>query len=380
MKLVFICGFLEPGSCGVGDYTRRIAAELIRQKHEVAIVAVNDKFLEDEFEGYQSSDGINIPVLRIPASTASTKRFSKAKKWIDAFDPEWLSLQFVLFSFQPKGLPFALSHQLAELGKGRKWHLMFHELWLGLEKEAKLKIVVWGLVQKILIKGLIRSLKPQVVHTQTRLHISELLTINVNAHFLPLISNIPVASWKSRGNVENSKKISIVIFGSIYYGAPIELFAKETASWAKKRGFEVTITSIGKNRHGSDKWIAYFKNEGLKVEILGEQAPEKISEVLDNATFGITTTPFLLIQKSGTVISMREHGLPVICISREFTPRGEFAKQTLPGVMEYVPGNLESCFASRGKQAASNSVRSVANQLIESLNGETGQKRLFSNI
>ena len=29
MKIVFICGCLEPGKDGVGDYTRRLSAELI---------------------------------------------------------------------------------------------------------------------------------------------------------------------------------------------------------------------------------------------------------------------------------------------------------------------------------------------------------------
>ena len=45
MKLIFICGSLEPGRDGVGDYTRRLAGELIRQGHQIAIIALNYKII-----------------------------------------------------------------------------------------------------------------------------------------------------------------------------------------------------------------------------------------------------------------------------------------------------------------------------------------------
>ena len=53
MKIVFLCGSLEPGRDGVGDYTRMLAAEIIRKGHNAAIVALADKYSLEPFIGTQ---------------------------------------------------------------------------------------------------------------------------------------------------------------------------------------------------------------------------------------------------------------------------------------------------------------------------------------
>ena len=50
MKIMFICGSLEPGKDGVGDYTRRLCAHLKKHHIEVGILAYNDKFINSELE------------------------------------------------------------------------------------------------------------------------------------------------------------------------------------------------------------------------------------------------------------------------------------------------------------------------------------------
>mgnify|MGYP003474349261 CR=1 FL=1 len=42
MKILFICGSLEPGKDGVGDYTRRFCGELLKMNYEVQILSIND--------------------------------------------------------------------------------------------------------------------------------------------------------------------------------------------------------------------------------------------------------------------------------------------------------------------------------------------------
>ena len=51
MKFAFICGSLEPGRNGVGDYTRRLAGELAAQGHECLLVSLNDVDHVDELGG-----------------------------------------------------------------------------------------------------------------------------------------------------------------------------------------------------------------------------------------------------------------------------------------------------------------------------------------
>lgn len=112
MKLVFLCGSLELGCDGVGDYVRRLAEELFKQGHEIGAVALNDPSIKEDFTEIQRTDEFHFSILRISSGWPAEKRFAKAKTWIDAFDPEWLSLQFVIFSYHPKGLPFGLSGML----------------------------------------------------------------------------------------------------------------------------------------------------------------------------------------------------------------------------------------------------------------------------
>ena len=45
MRIVFICGSLEPGRDGVGDYVRHLAVAVAQQGHETAAVALRDPFV-----------------------------------------------------------------------------------------------------------------------------------------------------------------------------------------------------------------------------------------------------------------------------------------------------------------------------------------------
>ena len=47
MKIAFICGSIEPGRDGVGDYTRRLAIELIKNSYEVAVIALHETIIDE---------------------------------------------------------------------------------------------------------------------------------------------------------------------------------------------------------------------------------------------------------------------------------------------------------------------------------------------
>lgn len=96
MKIQFLCGSLEPGRDGVGDYTRRLAGELIRQGNDVSIIALNDRFVKEITDLEQGFEGENIPVLRLPSILKSNIRFSAAKQYIDR-----LILSILVFSMYP---------------------------------------------------------------------------------------------------------------------------------------------------------------------------------------------------------------------------------------------------------------------------------------
>ena len=104
---------LEPGKDGVGDYTRKLACVINNNGYKAKIIAINDRRLdEEEYTGTQTDEGTEIAVLRLSSKLSWDIRVQKAKAFVEAFDPGWISLQYVPFGFHIKGLPFALSTRL----------------------------------------------------------------------------------------------------------------------------------------------------------------------------------------------------------------------------------------------------------------------------
>ncbi|GAB3884752.1 glycosyltransferase family protein [Spirosoma agri] len=370
LNIVFLCPSLEPGRDGVGDYTRQLASELILQGHQVSLVALNDKALTDECMGVQTANGVSIPVLRIPAIWSSKQRFERAKKWVDTIEPDWLSLQYVPFGFHNKGLTFGLGNYLKQLGCDRKWHIMFHELWVGMEQEASFKHKIWGLLQEALVYALLTKLDPSVVHTHTQLYQLSIAKGNSNVAILPLPSNIPVYSYNNQLLHKDKKlesTISFVIFGSVHHGAPVKEFASEVSHFCKSTGLLAELVLIGKYSVEQQRWKKAWLDQALSVIDTGEQPATKVSEALSNATFGITTTPFALVDKSSVVATMKAHGLPVICVSRPWKPRNSFILKLPTGILDYQVGNLKQYLLTQHSELKSYKLVEIVTQFLHDL-------------
>jgi hypothetical protein len=369
MKIVFLCGSLEPGRDGVGDYVRRLALELSQQGHEPAGVALNDHFIEQEVSSKQDEVGADLPMLRLPASWPISIRLHKAQEWIDNFGAEWLSLQFVPFAFHRRGLAFNLGKHLSRLGRGRSWHIMVHELWVGMDAEAPLKHRWWGKLQRYLIDTMITSLRPKVIHTQTSLYQAQLAKLGYTSHLLPLFANIPNINRTKPKNslIEESQAISLVIFGSIHAGAPVEHFAQDAAQYARENQVPVKLTMIGRCGKEQETWATIWRAVGLPVEILGEQTPDYISSVLSDASLGVATTPVDVIGKSGTAAAMLEHGLPVLCVAHPWFPIGLPPTSPPDRVSVYKEGNFKTYLSEKIEVLSPNPSAEIARKLIASL-------------
>jgi hypothetical protein len=369
LRIVFLCSSLQPGRDGVGDYTRRLACELIRQGHVVEAISLNDKYISDHCLELQALDSSNLPVLRLPAGLPLTQKLTIAKKHIDEFNPDWISLQFVIFGYHPKGLPLWLN-KLATLGEGRQWHIMFHELWIGIELNASKKHLLWGRIQKQIISSLISKLKPTVTHTHTRLYQHKLSHIGVNTQHLPLFGNIPVLYTGEHlldKNFKASKLLKFVIFGHIHPGAPVKYFYAEVARYAVKNNIQVSLTLIGNCGMEQEIWVVNCQAAHIEVRVLGQQSADDISKVLGEATVGISTTPVALIGKSGSVAAMREHLLPVICVPRVWEP-SDFINLEIPeGIAVYKQGNLEEILNTDLNFEANINIENISKQFINSL-------------
>jgi len=365
LSVIFICSSLEPGHDGVGDYTRRLAAALIKQGGKCGIVSLNERYLTSTFNGTQQVDDTDVPVMRIAAPIDIKERFALAKNWIDEFNPRWVSLQFVPFGYHPKGLKVGLSRLLMPLGRGRKWHIMLHELWVGIAEEESQKLQLWGKAQRLLIMGLLKNLKPQVLHTQTGLYKTLLAKLGYTVEILPLFGNIPVVKQMEENQALD--KIAFVVFGAIHDRAPIDDLSAEAAQYAQKHNVPVTLTIMGRGNSEQQRWADAWANAGLPVELLGKQEPERISEVLSNSTMGVSATALAVIAKSGSYAAMREHGLPVLSVAKPWTPIGVSAPEIPEGVIAYQKGNFEDCIAKSRFIPYSNSVYEVSVKFAQAL-------------
>ncbi|SEG18609.1 glycosyltransferase [Flavobacterium urumqiense] len=316
MKIIFLCGSLEPGKDGVGDYTRRLAGELNRQGHSCAIVAIMDKAVK-ETVGEQQNTEYNIPVLRLPFSKGYTLNCLEAKSWLDSFNPDWISLQYVPFSFHPKGLPFGLSIALQQLTKGRKLHLMIHELWVGMNRESSLKLKILGKLQHLMLQSFIKNCSTNLIHTQTKLYQFQLKQMGYRSQFLPLFSNVRLAAPIVKLSRKNEMKFAF--FGGIHHDAPVKEFIEALKSYSKSLdGVLLKFVFIGNCGNSILEWTSVLDAESISYEIYGFCSDKQITNIFSTCHYAVATTPFILLQKSGSVAAYLQHQLPIICVARKW--------------------------------------------------------------
>ena len=357
----------------MGDYTRKLACAINSNGYKAKIIAINDRRLaEEEYIGTQTDEGTEIAVLRLSSKISWDVRVQKAKAFVEAFDPGWISLQYVPFGFHIKGLPFALATRLQQIAQSKPWHIMFHELSVNRFESFKFKI--WSLAQVKIIRALITTLKPSVIHTNTELYKYRLKEAGFDAAVLPLFSNISNAAVKNEEVFDSiipafiTKHPGDYIIGTLFGSFDFRrwdmrsLLQQFNYSFSKKR---VLIVSLGRMSAGYDCW------EQLKPEYpqvlfltLGEQSPEFISYWLSHYTdFGILTTLPELAGKSGSFMAFKEHGVPVVC--RERT--ASLAALNLPVEEGLIEVNAGKRFVIPSKEKPVKQLDIVVDKFLNSL-------------
>jgi glycosyltransferase involved in cell wall biosynthesis len=312
MKIVFLCGSLELGHDGVGDYTRRLAIELIRQGHNASVVALSDQYLAQKFKGKQYFEDVNLQVLRIPSKWSVKERFSIAKDWIDEFDPEWISLQYVIFSFAPSGLPFFINKYLKKLSNGRYLHIMFHEIWVGIDKTHLFKSFIKYVLQRVIIRQMIKLLRPTVIHTHLPLYQIKLESLGLQVSNLPLFSNIDVNAICQNSNENNVLRIGF--FSQAEISESIAAFLENLGKQANFYRLKLEVILIGGTEAQMKKveeQVEMLHGYRNKVKYTGYLNPKELSKVLHSCTLGMTPVPRHALGKSGSVAAFIAHGIPI---------------------------------------------------------------------
>lgn len=353
MRIAFVTNCLEPERDGVGDYTLLLAEECGRRGHQVHLLALNDRFVTE-----QQGDGWT----RLGESLSWRTRMEKAARALATFSPERTSLQFVCYGFHPRGLNLMLGARLKKIIGSCPVQMMCHELWIGVERNASFKHRVVGAVQRRGLMGVVRQLAPSVVHTSNAAYAGVLRRCGIEPGILPLFGTVPLLSDIKAPRSKNG--MTFGMFGSLHAEwKPEPLFSHLRELFPK-----ITIAHVGAIGSGADVWRQMTADYAGQLEFqrLGEQPREVIADFLLNVDFGIATTPWELIGKSGTVATMLEHGLPVI-VTRDDVHFTDWSDETYSDQLIRMDGDLPGKISSAVKRPPHSKLAEIASQFLHDL-------------
>ncbi len=322
MQLTFLCGSLEPGQDGIGDYTRRLAASCRAQGVQANIIALHDRHAQEVWE-----EQAPLPLLRLPRALSWDDKLSHLQPVMDRIRPDWLSLQYSPYSFYPRGLATPLNPLFQFISSGRRLHIMFHEIWIGLATGDTWRHRLAGKWQRHTLHRFLGKNKPHRIHTHTPLYRDQLQALGYAVELLPLFGNIDRsidANAKSEAirlirshlpgwDADNTRLL--LFFGTLHREWDPATFARQINASQSARSGKIAILHTGHNAHPG-QWTAFKEKLDTRIATgsLGPQPAPVISSLLSLADFGLTTTPETHLYKSGTIAAMHEHGLPIMVL------------------------------------------------------------------
>lgn len=346
MRICFVQPSLESGRDGVADYVARLSSELKALGHECFSI--------------------------VPAASGT----AAAEAQLSAQPVDWLSLQWVPFGFDNKGMPGWLVDWIDRIGVlVQRRHWMFHELWLGLSETDSLRYRLWGFRQRRLTQQLLRRWQPRCIHTQCYFYRSVLTSHGVQADLLPLFGNVPIVA----GSVSplellrpypEDEWLRMVHFGRVHPQLDLESMGNNLRARVGELGKQGLVVFAGRTLRSGD-WLNAL-NQRFGPELVftetGELGPDQLSRLFRQCDWGLSSTPWQLTDKSGSVAALTEHGLPVLVWRDDFRGRQRFAAEPADFAHCYLVDKLslrES--ASLHRHPPQSRLAPVARQFIEDL-------------
>jgi hypothetical protein len=356
---------MEPGRDGVGDYTRILSNELLGLGLKVMILAVKDRYVQDVAMEFALENGHQLSIMRIPSSFGIRAAFDAAFDRIQLFSPHWISLQYVPYAFNSQGIPMSLSGNLARVYPSAAIHIMVHEGYLGGKLGVKNKLI--RLAQISVLKRLARLRNTKLVQTTNEAYRIYLENIGIQANVLGLFGNIPVLLNRHHKGVHSKMILKAVYFGASPKHSDFKKIVDKIAHFLITSSFQIEILFCGKA--GSDRkefMSALHAGCGsgkLIMSDLGILKKEEISDLLFAVDFGIARVKPKILGKSGTAISMLEHGLHL------FVPLAESDEEihrTFYFRTSQCFSSLESLAMSQLKFEAKSRSKEIAQELYKS--------------
>lgn len=304
------------------------------------------------------------------------------RKRVADLDPDVISFQFGgFYCYQRKGLPVLRTLMLAGVADRYRIHIMFHETWLEPSLQRSLRRKVVGHAQRWTIKRMLKSLRPERVHTHIVEYQTKLARFGPRVGLMPICGNVPVSDaasgWTQRqltqcteGKVDLANAWIFGAFGTLYPDCDFTAFIDSAASVAKTEGRPVIIVTIGATGETGERNLsdaARRHPHHVFVVRLGVQPVERISDFLQYVRWGLTTTAWGRCGKSGTVAAMLDHGLPVLCLQPSPAPAESFGEMSSPLLRLFDPRE-EAMWKNFNRALPQDSVARVARQFVDEVN------------
>lgn len=353
-KLLFVTGSYCRGKSGVSDYIYALSRFLHSKGFLCACVALNDGLVFD----FRSIDPI----------PAAYKSFC-LDEVIRDYSPEWISLQYVPYAFNAKGIPLNLLHLLSSQRQSLCWHVMAHELWVDPTNGIKNRLL--SKVQREIFSKILDTIHPSVVHTTNYWYRDQLRGLGYPAAILPLFSNIPFVATTHVPPNANRAQWNFLLFGSInkdWRPEPLFHFIEQAR---RAHGVDLCrFVSVGNLPQSAIQLWDSFPSLGyaaFRFSRLGELSPEDASIQMQRADFGIAVTPSHLIGKSASAAAMHAHGLPIIInrLSEHCVDWQNHLKQTRHYIL--MDDTFIAQIGSATKFRPIDSLDAVADQFLTSL-------------
>jgi hypothetical protein len=317
-RFVFVCGSLEPALDPIGDHVRLLGEALHARGHCVGLLALNDRHLSG---CWRDRDAIvsGIPIQRLGSDVRWRKRMHQAARFAGNMQPDWVSLHYAPAAFHELGLPFRLAGRLRRIAGRRPWHVMFHELWLGLAADVRPPHRLLGSLQRRIVRHLLRTLKPARIHTPSTPNAEALRRLATDPVRLPLFATLPIPdpppAYAGPPHQRADRTLRAGVFGPIPPDWDPLAHLLQLADWAVAHHCQFEFWLIGHTGHHASDLCAGIRgalNDSVRVMHAGTESANHAALAIAGLDIGFAPAPWPLIEQSSTAATCLDLGVPVV--------------------------------------------------------------------